>query len=165
MSIKILVTNDDGIDAVGLEYLVKVASKYGSVTVVAPKYEQSAKSQAIEVRKSFECKKIERFTGIDTYVIDSTPADCVRFAKYGLHYDFDLVLSGINRGYNMGEDIWYSGTVSATFEAVSAKAKAIAFSVSKKSTEGYKFVDYVMNYRGSRSRNRRFRGFRPRSVR
>ena len=146
MHLKILITNDDGIDAIGLQYLVEHAKKYGDVSVVAPKYEQSAKSQAIEVRKSFECKKINKFDGVDTYVIDSTPADCVRFAKYGLHLEYDLVLSGINKGYNLGEDIWYSGTVAATYEAVSTKAKAIAFSVIRDSNEGFKYFDDVMNY-------------------
>ena len=146
MSLKILITNDDGIDAVGLEYLVEHAKKYGDITVVAPMYEQSAKSQAIEVRKSFVCKKIDKFKDVDTYVVDSTPTDCIRFAKYGLHLNYDLVLSGINRGYNVGEDIWYSGTVSVTYEAVSTKAKAIAFSVIKSSTEGYKFFDEVMEF-------------------
>ena len=146
MSLKILVTNDDGIDAIGLQFLVEHAKKYGKVFVVAPKYEQSAKSQAIEVRKSFECKKVDKFDGVDTYVIDSTPADCVRFAKYGLHLDYNIVLSGINKGFNLGEDIWYSGTVAATYEAVSTKAKAIAFSVVKDSNDGFKYFEDVMDY-------------------
>lgn len=146
MPLRILVTNDDGIDAIGLQFLVEHAKKYGKVLVAAPKYEQSAKSQAIEVRKSFECKKIDKFEGVDTYVIDSTPADCVRFAKYGLHLDYDIVLSGINKGLNLGEDIWYSGTVAATYEAVSTKAKAIAFSVVKDSNDGFKYFEDVMDY-------------------
>lgn len=146
MSLNILVTNDDGINAEGLDYLVEVAKKYGKVIVIAPKYEQSAKSQAIEVKKSFECKRVEKYFGVETYVVDSTPTDCVRFAKYGLHLNFDLVLSGINKGYNVGEDIWYSGTVAATFEAVSVKAKAIAFSVIKSSNDGFKYLDEVIQY-------------------
>ena len=146
MSLKILVTNDDGIDAIGLEYLVEHAKKYGEVMVVAPLVEQSAKSQAIEVRKSVLCKRSDKFPGVLTYVVDSTPTDCIRFAKYGLHLDFDLVLSGINKGYNVGEDIWYSGTVAVTFEAVSTHAKAIAFSVIKSSNEGFKYFDEAMKY-------------------
>lgn len=146
MSLKILVTNDDGIDSIGLKYLVEHAKKYGEVTVIAPKKEQSAKSQAIEVRKSIECKKVDKNFGVETYSIDSTPTDCVRFAKYGLKKDFDLILSGINSGYNVGEDIWYSGTVSVVFEAVSIKAKAIAFSVIKSSNEGFIYFDMCMDY-------------------
>lgn len=146
MSLRILITNDDGIDAVGLKYLVEHAKKYGDVVVVAPKVEQSAKSHAINIRRSIECKKVYMFDDVLAYTFDSTPADCVRFARYGLNLDFDLVLSGINKGYNMGEDIWYSGTVAASFEATNAKAKAIAFSVSKKSNEGFKYFDEVMEY-------------------
>lgn len=146
MSLNILITNDDGINAEGLEYLVDHAKKYGHITVIAPKQEQSAKSQAINVRSSFECKKIDKFKGVDTYVIDSTPTDCVRFAKYCLNLKIDLVLSGINKGYNVGEDIWYSGTVAVTFEAVSIGAKAIAFSVYKKSNDGYKYLDEALEY-------------------
>ena len=146
MSLKILITNDDGIEADGLKYLVEHAKKYGNVIVVAPKLEQSAKSHAINIRTSFECKKVDAFKDVLAYSIDSTPADCVRFAKYGLHLDFDIVLSGINKGYNMGEDIWYSGTVAACFEATNAHAKAIAFSVSKKSPEAYKHFDEAMEY-------------------
>ena len=139
MSLKILITNDDGIDAIGLSYLVEHAKKYGEVTVVAPKIEQSAKSQSINIRESFKCEKIDKFDGVLTYQIDSTPTDCIRYAKYGLHLDYDLVLAGINKGYNIGEDIWYSATVSVCYEAVSTKAKAISFSVIKSSNEGYKY--------------------------
>ena len=146
MSLKILVTNDDGIEADGLKYLAEHAKQYGDVVVVAPKVEQSAKSHAINIRTSFECKKVDIFKDVLAYSVDSTPADCVRFAKYGLHLDFDIVLSGINKGYNMGEDIWYSGTVAACFEATNARAKAIAFSVSKKSPDAYKYFDQVMGY-------------------
>ena len=146
MSLKILVTNDDGIDAVGLEYLVEHAKKYGEVVVVAPLVEQSAKSQAIEVRKKVLCTKVDKFPGVLAYAFDSTPTDCVRFARYGLHLDFDLILSGINKGYNVGEDIWYSGTVAVAFEAKSLHAKAIAFSVIKSSNEGFKYFDETMEY-------------------
>lgn len=146
MSLKILITNDDGIDSIGIKYLVEHAKKYGEVVVVAPLVEQSAKSQAIEVRNSVLCKKVDKFPGVLSYAIDSTPTDCVRFARYGLHLDFDLILSGINKGYNVGEDIWYSGTVAVTFEAISLHAKAISFSVIKSSNEGFKYFDEVMEY-------------------
>ena len=146
MSLKILITNDDGINAEGLKYLVEHAKKYGEIVVVAPKYEQSAKSHAIEIRHNLELKKVDLFDGVDSYSFDSTPADCVRVARFGLGLNFDLVISGINKGYNMGEDIWYSGTVAACFEAKSTKSKAIAFSVCKSSNEGFKYFDEVMTY-------------------
>lgn len=146
MSMKILLTNDDGIDALGFNLLVEKAKKYGEVVVVAPKKEQSAKSQAIDVTNSFECVKVDKFDGILCYTVDSTPTDCVRFAKYGLKLDFDYVFSGINKGYNTGEDILYSGTCGAVFEAKSVKAKAIAFSVSKDSFDGAEYFDMAMDY-------------------
>lgn len=128
MAIKILVTNDDGIDAEGLRVMVDLASKIGEVTVCAPKVQQSAKSHAINIYTPFEVKKVEYEGAVEAYSVDSTPADCVRFGTLGLERDFDLVLSGVNRGLNMGEDIVYSGTLGAIFEANNRKIKAIAFS-------------------------------------
>ena len=65
-------------------------------------------------------------TAVDTYSVDSTPADCVRYAHYGLEEKIDVVLSGINKGYNLGEDIMYSGTVAGAIEACLHDKKAIA---------------------------------------
>ena len=125
---KILITNDDGIQAAGLIPLVKWATKLGQVTVAAPKVEQSGKSHGIEIHKSFEVKKFEILPGVTAYSVDSTPADCVRFAVLGLHQEYDLVISGINRGFNMGADIMYSGTVAAASEAVNLGMNALALS-------------------------------------
>lgn len=125
---KILITNDDGIAAPGLRALVKAAARLGEITVVAPKREQSGKSHGINIHDPFEIRRVEYEGAARAYAVDSTPADCVRFAILGLKEQFDLVLSGINRGYNMGEDISYSGTCGALFEAGTQKAKAIAFS-------------------------------------
>ena len=133
---KILVTNDDGIYSEGIKILVEFAKKYGEVIVVAPKIEQSAKSHALDIKGAIECKKVDLFEGVDAYMVDSTPADCVRYAYYGLKEDFNLVLSGINRGYNLGNDILYSGTVAAAAEAALHFIKAIAFSTHHKSFEG-----------------------------
>lgn len=127
---KILITNDDGIHAKGLEILVNAAKKFGDIFVVAPETEQSGKSHSINVRKALTVidYKTEKFEGIQSYSISSTPADCVRFAHHHLQEDFDLVLSGVNRGYNMGEDIMYSGTVAGASEAAFIGKKGIAFS-------------------------------------
>lgn len=130
---KILITNDDGIGAAGLVPLVQWAKQYGEVTVIAPRVEQSAKSHAIEIRKSFRLDKVELVEGVTAYALDSTPADCVRFALLGQHETYDLVISGINRGLNIGVDIIYSGTVAAVFEANNLGVPAIAFST----TPGY----------------------------
>ena len=100
---RILVTNDDGIRAPGIEILANWARKIGDVTVVAPKVEQSAKSHSINIHTAFEVKKVSWLDGIDCYSVDSSPSDCIRFAYNGLNMEFDLVLSGINRGFNVGE--------------------------------------------------------------
>ncbi len=125
---RILITNDDGIDALGLRLLAVWAKKLGEVTVVAPKRGQSAKSHAIEIVEPFEIKRVDFVDGIEAYSVDSTPADCVRFGTVGLHRKYDLVLSGINKGVNVGGDIVYSGTIAAVFEAQKQGVKAIAFS-------------------------------------
>ncbi len=128
MAMRILLTNDDGINAEGLSYLIAFARKLGDVTVVAPLEQQSGKSQAIELHKAFSVKKVELDGTVAAYAVDSTPADCVRFAILGLKQRFDLVISGINKGFNVGDDIHYSGTVGAVYEAARQGIKAIAFS-------------------------------------
>ncbi len=125
---KILITNDDGIHAPGLPALVRWAQKLGEVTVLAPKTEQSAKSHGINIHTAFEVRPVELFPGVRAYSVDSTPADCVRFAVLGMKERFDLVLSGINRGLNIGSDIMYSGTVAAVFEAAALGMAGIALS-------------------------------------
>ncbi len=125
---KILITNDDGIDALGIRLLAEWAKKLGEVTVVAPKHGQSAKSHAIEIVQAYEIKQVPYIEGVTAYSVDSTPADCVRFGIVGLHERYDLVLSGINKGVNVGGDIVYSGTIGAVFEAWKLGVKAIAFS-------------------------------------
>ena len=125
---KILITNDDGIQAEGLRHLVNWAKRFGEVSVFAPKTQQSATSQAIEIHGTYEVKKSDIFEGVEAYSVDSTPADCVRIAVLGMKKEFDLVLSGINNGPNLGGDIHYSGTVGACFEAAMLGIKAMAVS-------------------------------------
>ena len=125
---RILITNDDGVNAAQLVPLIQWCSKLGEVTTVVPKFEQSGKSHGIEIHKPFEAKLVELEPGIKVWAVDSTPADCVRFAVLGLGLEFDLVISGINRGLNIGADMMYSGTVGAACEAVNLGMKAIALS-------------------------------------
>ena len=125
---RILITNDDGINSPALPKLALWARGLGEVTVVAPKVEQSGMSQAIDFHKASEIKKVDIGVDCEAYRMDSTPADCVRFATVGLHRKYDLVLSGINRGYNLGHDIVYSGTVGAIFEGARLGMKGIALS-------------------------------------
>ena len=126
---KILVTNDDSISSEVLLPLAKWAKQFGEVTVVVPKYEQSGKSHCIEIHKAFEVVEVDfGDPDIKAYTVDSSPADCVRYAIEGMHMEFDFVISGINRGLNLGIDMLYSGTVGAVFEAACFNIPAIALS-------------------------------------
>ena len=125
---RILITNDDGMHASQLVPLIKWCRALGEVTVVVPKVEQSGKSHGFEIHKPFEAKQVELEPGITVWAVDSTPADCVRFAVLGKKMEFDLVVSGVNRGLNIGADIMYSGTVGAVSEAVNLGIRAVALS-------------------------------------
>ena len=129
---RILITNDDGMYASQLVPLIKWCRKLGDVTAFVPKYEQSGKSHSIEIHKAFEAKQVELEPGVTVWAVDSSPADCVRFAVLGLKQEFDLVISGINKGLNIGSDIIYSGTVGAVSEAKALGIPAIALSTQPK---------------------------------
>ena len=137
---RILITNDDGIRSSVLPEFARWAMTLGEVTVVAPKYEQSGKSQAIDFRRQSEVKRVDIGIDCDSYYMDSTPADCVRFAVLGLHKEYDIVFSGINKGYNLGDDISYSGTVGAICEAARLGMRGIAFSTD------FTTFDYAVKY-------------------
>ena len=143
---KILITNDDGIEAPGLKHLINWAKNIGEVCVFAPKKQQSAKSHSIEIHGTYEVKKVDIFEGIEAYSVDSTPADCVRIAVLGMKKKFDLVLSGINCGPNLGADIHYSGTVGACFEGAMCGIKSMAVSSAYNCFENaVKNIDRVYN--------------------
>lgn len=125
---KILITNDDGFDSKGLLALVEALRPLGQVTVVAPSVEKSACGHSLTLTKPLHFVSI----GDDFYKLDDgTPTDCVFLALYKLYSEDDrpdIVVSGINKGANMGEDITYSGTASAAMEAVLQGIPAIAIS-------------------------------------
>lgn len=125
---RILIANDDGLHASQLVPLIKWARKLGEVTVFVPKVEQSGKSHSFQIRKPFEVKQVELEPGVTVWSVDSTPADCVRMAVLGLKMEFDLVISGVNRGLNIGADIMYSGTVAAASEGVNLGMLGLALS-------------------------------------
>ncbi len=125
---RVLLTNDDGMHAAQLVPLIRWWKQKCDVTVVVPKLEQSGKSHGIELHAPFEAKEVFLAPDIKAWAVDSTPADCVRFAVLGLELPFDLVVSGINRGYNIGADMMYSGTVGAAFEGVTLGIPAVAIS-------------------------------------
>jgi len=121
----ILITNDDGIASEGLRILADVLRKEHSVWVIAPHMERSAASQSITLRKPVSLRK----AGEQTYSCNGTPADCVLYGVGSvLPAVPDVVISGINRGENIGTDILYSGTVAAARQAVIMGIPGIALS-------------------------------------
>lgn len=127
---RILVTNDDGLHAAGLPHLVRFCQQLGEVTTIVPLVEQSGKSHGIELKHPFKVQEVELEPGIMAYAVESTPADCVRYGVLARGMKFDLVISGINRGFNLGVDSLYSGTVSAAREAALLGIPALALSTS-----------------------------------
>ena len=128
---KFLVANDDGIFAPGIKQLAKVLAPFGTVTIVGPNEEQSGMGHAITVHRPLRVQAVEVIPeAAKSFMIDGTPADCVKMAVQGLHLEPDIVISGINIGSNLGTDVLYSGTVSAAMEGVMQGIPAIAFSLS-----------------------------------
>ena len=130
MNKKILITNDDGIDALGLKILVNTAKKFGDVTVIAPDGQRSASSHHCIFGKPLVIKEFDYgVEGVNAYSCSGTPADCARAGILKLMDPKpDIVLSGINDGYNISSDIQYSGTVGAAMESVFNGVPAIAIS-------------------------------------
>jgi 5'-nucleotidase len=124
--VKILVTNDDGINAPGIDALAKALAAVAEIAVVAPDRERSAVSHALTLHHPLRAQMIApgRFS------VDGTPTDCVNLGIHSL-LDFhpNLVVSGINRGANLGDDVTYSGTVAAALEATMMGIPAIAISL------------------------------------
>ncbi|MBI5831670.1 MAG: 5'/3'-nucleotidase SurE [Armatimonadetes bacterium] len=126
---RILVTNDDGIEAPGLRALVAALRDIGQVTVVAPDRERSAVSHAITMADPLRAVPCD-VDGLPGWAVSGMPADCVLLGVRELMDEPpDLVASGINRGANLGEDVWYSGTVSAAMEGAILGVPSVAFSV------------------------------------
>ena len=123
---RILVTNDDGVYSEGIKLLAEALAEIGDVVVVAPDREQSATSHSLTLHRPLRIRQLEEHQ----WVVDGTPTDCVNLAVLHLLKERppDLVASGINFGSNLGDDVTYSGTVSATFEASLLGIPSIAFS-------------------------------------
>lgn len=120
----ILITNDDGWDAPGISALLEVAKDLGSCTILAPDKEQSGVSHQISLFRPMQL--VQKLDAV--WSLDGTPADCVRVALTQFETSFDLVLSGINNGGNLGSDTYVSGTVAAAREAALFGLPAIALS-------------------------------------
>lgn len=126
----ILITNDDGIDADGIIRLASAAREFGNVWVVAPEGQRSAMSHAITLRTYMDVYETDfPVDGVRAFKTTGTPADCVRFGRLNIvEGNTDIVLTGINFGYNSGSDIQYSATAGSAFEAACEGVHAIALS-------------------------------------
>ena len=133
---RILVANDDGIYSPGLAALARVAHHFGEVHVVAPQVEQSAASHSITASRPLSYRRTRQLGEMEAYSVDGTPADCVALGIYNWK-DVDVVLSGINRGVNMGNGLWHSGTVAAAKQATLFGLRGIAFSAPSNDDDAY----------------------------
>lgn len=128
----ILVSNDDGVHAAGITALAEAMRMLGNVVVVAPDREQSAGSHSLTLNRPLRHRTLQGDTALDgVHSVDGTPADCIYvalFLKKVLERRPDLVVSGINHGPNLAQDVFYSGTVAAAREATLRGIPAIAFS-------------------------------------
>ena len=123
----IVLSNDDGVYAEGLRALHAALSTFAEIVVVAPLHEQSANSHSLTLARPLRHRSIDGF-----HAIDGTPADCVYAALYGKRFVSrrpDAIVSGINHGYNLGSDTFYSGTVAAAREGALRSVPSIAFSL------------------------------------
>ncbi len=129
---RILLTNDDGIQAEGLQALRRALLEISDVelAVIAPDSNRSATARSITTRRPLWVEEVDFGDGTVGYATDGTPVDCVRFARLGLieGFEAELVVSGINHGSNLGDDITYSGTVACAFEALVLGLPGIAVS-------------------------------------
>jgi len=132
MQMRVLLTNDDGIEAAGLQALRRALIGIPSVelAVIAPDGNRSAMARSITTRRPLWVQEVQFEDGTVGYATDGTPVDCVRLASLGLieNFDADVVVSGINHGSNLGDDITYSGTVAAALEAIVLGLPGIAVS-------------------------------------
>jgi 5'-nucleotidase len=124
-----VLTNDDGVDSPGLPVLKAALQPLGEVQIVAPDQNRSGAARSITMRSPLWVEEVELADGSLAYSTDGTPVDCVRMAALGLlDRPPDLIVSGINLGGNLGDDITYSGTVAAALEGIMLDIPAIALS-------------------------------------
>jgi 5'-nucleotidase len=128
--LRILVTNDDGVQSEGIHALAHALAPLGDIVIVAPTQEASAIGHALTLRRPLRLEK----TGTNLFAVDGTPTDCINVAiAHVLKGKPDLIVSGINKGWNLGDDVTYSGTVSGALEGALLGIPSIAIS-----TENYR---------------------------
>lgn len=127
---KILITNDDGIFAPGVEALAELLSHFGEVVVVCPDTEKSAYSHTIILRNPLKLKKVNFPSIMEAYAVNGSPADCVKLSmEVLLEEKPDIVFSGMNIGPNVGRDVYYSGTIAAAQEAMLYQIPSVSVSL------------------------------------
>ncbi len=130
--VRVLITNDDGYQAAGLRALAEELREFAQVTIVAPSWERSGAAQSLTLRQPIVCHAIAE----NEWAVDGTPADCVIVALHKLLKEApDVVISGINHGANLGENVYYSGTVGAAREAVIHHVPGLALSLCSKKVD------------------------------
>ncbi|MBD5202572.1 MAG: 5'/3'-nucleotidase SurE [Bacteroidales bacterium] len=150
----ILISNDDGVDAPGIEFLARVASRHGDVVVVAPASAQSGKSSALTVNAPLTLKHLAGYPGCDAkvYSVNGTPVDCVKIALHAVAaHRPALVLSGVNHGSNAAVNNIYSGTMGAAMEGCVVGIPSVGFSILSHSWDvdmkpAEKLIDRVIYY-------------------
>lgn len=125
----ILLTNDDGVDSPGLLALAQAFGQVAEVTVVAPDGEKSGFGHAFSHRRSVPFRRLELPGGLPALAVDGTPVDCVKLGLFLSKTPTDWVVSGLNRGANVGVDVFYSGTVGAACEGALQGVRGVAFSL------------------------------------
>src|ERR1700744_2157419 len=130
---QVLVSNDDGVEAPGIRILAGRLAEFGTVTVVAPDRDRSGASNSLTLDSPIRAQRMEN----GFYRVAGTPTDCVHLALAGmLDYEPDIVVSGINNSANLGDDVIYSGTVSAAMEGRFLGLPAIAVSLVSRDHKG-----------------------------
>lgn len=126
---RILITNDDGIESDGIRRLAETAKEFGEVWVVAPESQRSAASHSITLRHPIDVHPFQLMEGVRAFSCTGTPGDCVRVGILNIMPEKpDIIMSGINFGYNVASDIQYSATAGAAFEGEFQGILSIAFS-------------------------------------
>lgn len=136
-----MITNDDGVNADGIMRLAKAVCSYGEVWIVAPDKQKSGASHSINLHTPIAVKEVAfPVDGVKAFAVSGSPADCVRIGVLNILPEKpDIVLSGINFGYNAGTDVMYSGTIGAAMEAVFQGIPSVAFS--EGTNDGYIITD------------------------
>ena len=142
---RIMITNDDGIEASGIIRLAKASKKYGEVWVIAPRYQKSAASHSITLHSPIEVEEFDfPVEGVHAYAVYGTPGDCVRVGTLNVMPEKpDIIFSGINFGYNAGTDVQYSATVGAAMEGAFQGIPSVAFS--EGTNDGYIITDKYLD--------------------